>query len=805
MPTSGGLNVDQIRLDFRHALRSLLRDRRFTAVVVLTLGVGIGANTAVFSLVRSIVLAPLPYEEPDRLGMVWTEIPARGVRNGTSAYANVEDWRAQGHAFEDLATFDPTSLTLTDGDWPELISTARVSSNFFSVLGVGPAIGRTFSLEEERGRAQVVVLSHDLWVQRFDASPGAIGAAVEIAGSRFEVVGVMPAGFGFPDRATRLWLPQTLFTDWEAASSRRGTDAWRVVGRLRPDASFGQARSELAQIAARLEQAHPAENAGLGVSVVPLYEEVAGHSFRLALWTVFGAVGLVLLIACANAAHLILARGMDRGPELALRRALGATSTRLARNAITENLVIAALAWVVAVLLAVAGIRLLLAVAPASLPRLDEVRIDAAVLFYSAAVSLGVALLFGSIPFLSRSGPLFGVLREAGGRRRRQRARSALIVLQFALAIVLVFGANLLIASFLEARRVEPGFASEDVWLANLSVEHESRRTAFYAEVLQQVQAVPGVSAVGLVEDLFISGAPNRQITVDQPSTQTAGFVPLRIDAIAGDFFRSLDVSLLEGRTFSGTETPSGPPVAIVNETMARRFWPGESPIGKRFRLGGPDSQEPWIEIVGLVGDIRRQGPELDAIAQAFRPYAQEPSRNMNLLIRSEIPMSALASAVRARIADIDRTVPLYQVRTVDEALHRYVEQRQFQAFLLGLFSVVAVLLAAVGIYGLMAHSVARRTREIGVRIALGASSERVLLMILRQGLSLAALGVAAGMGCALWLSDALSALLFHVSAFDARSVIVTSAILVCAAVAACYAPARRAATVHPVRALRAE
>ena len=798
--------MDQISSDVRHALRSLRRNRGFTAVIVLTLSIGIGANTAVFSLVYSILVAPLPYEEPGRLGMLWTEIPARGVREATSAYANIMDWRTQNRAFEDLATFDPTSLTLTGGEWPEQVSTARVSSNFFSVLGVAPALGRTFSLEEEERGAPVVVLSHDFWVGRLDASPRALGATIEVAGSSLEVVGVMPEAFGFPEQATQLWLPQSLFTDWQAASARRGTDAWRVIGRLRSGVSFEEAGLGMAEIADRLERQYPDRNAGLGVRVVPLYEQVTGQSFRLTLWTLFGAVGLVLLIACANAAHLILTRGMDRERDSAVRQALGATMPRLMRYAVTENLLLAAMACVVGVLIAAGGLRLLLALAPSSLPRLDEIGMNGAVLTYAAVVSLGAGILFGMLPALSHSRrPLFGVLREAGGvgdRPGKHRARQGLIVLQFSLAIILVFGANLLIGSFLEARRVDTGFASERVVVANLSVETPSRRATFYEQVLQEARSIPGVSAAGLIEDLFIGGAPNAPVAIDGQADEEAAFAQIRVDAIAGDVFGSVEVPLLEGRGFASSDDAAAAPVAIINETMARLLWSGESPIGRRVRIGGPAS--PWVEIVGVAGDMRRQGPELDPIPQVFRPYEQEPSRNMNLLIRSDVPASALVPALRERIAQLDATVPLYQVRTVDEALDRYLVQRRFVAFLLGLFSAVAVVLAAVGVYGLMAYSVARRTHEMGVRVALGASSERIVLMVLRQGLFLAGLGVAGGMLCALWLSDAVSALLFRVSASDLTYVIITSAILLGASLAACYVPARRASIVDPVRALRA-
>jgi putative ABC transport system permease protein len=799
--------MDLFWLDLRQALRTLRRDARFSALLLLTLAVGIGANTAVFSLVHSTLLKPLPYPEPHRLAMLWTDIPAQGVHDARSAYANIEDWKAQNRVFDDLATFDPTSLTLTGGEWPEQISTARVSANLFSVLGVAPDIGRAFTVEEEQQRAPVVVLSHDLWQERFSGSREAVGRTIEIAGQPFQVVGVMPRDLGFPERGTRLWLPQTLFTDWDAVVTRRGTAEWRVVGRLRSDVSLERAREDMNVIAAGLERMHPGANAGLGVNVVPLYEHVTGYSFRLALWALYGAVAFVLLIACANAAHLVLARGMDRSQELAVRQALGATTPRLIRQGLTENLLISLASGIAGLILARWGLRVLIAVSPADLPRLNEIGMDGTVLIYAVVVSLAAGALFGAVPVLSMSrGSVFDVLRQGRGpgqSRRRHRVRNTLIVFQFALAMVLVFGANLLIRSFVEARSVDIGFVSDNVLMANLSVASPDRRAAFYEQVTQDVQSIAGVTAAGIVEDLFISGAPNRPILIEHRGADRATFEEIRIDAVAGRFFEAVGVPLRQGRAFAPADRAGSAPVAIINETMARRFWPGESPIGRRFRTGDPEADAPWLEIVGVVADMYRQGFERAPIPQVFRPYAQAPSRNMNLLVRSETPPAALTPAIRARIADIDRAVPLYHVTTVSQALDGYLVQRRFQTFLLGLFSTIALVLAAIGIYGLMAYSVARRTHEMGVRVALGARSQRLIFMILRQGIALAMVGLAAGMLCALWVSDAISALLFGVDVSDPTNIVVSSGVLLITALIACYIPARRAARVDPMTALR--
>jgi putative ABC transport system permease protein len=498
---------------------------------------------------------------------------------------------------------------------------------------------------------------------------------------------------------------------------------------------------------------------------------------------------------------------VGRSREFALRLALGASTPRLTRQTLTESLVLAVGAGAAGVALAVVGLRLLIALAPGSIPRLDELGIDGPVLMYATIVSLLVGVIFGLTPALGLGrGTLAAALREGigpAGGQRGQRLRGVLIVFQFALAMILVFGASLLIRSLMEANRVDAGFRSDDVIMANLSVPEPERRSVFYEQLVQEVPTIPGVRSAAIVEDLFLSGAPNRAITVEGGESAEPGLVSLRVDAIAGDFFGTIGVALRQGRAFLPSDGAETVPVAIVNETMAQRFWPGESPIGKRFRIGpaGPDNG--WLEVVGLVGDMRRQGPETPPIAQLFRPYSQAPSRNMVLLVRTLSPEADLTAAIRTRVAAIDGTVPLYGTTTVNEALDRFLVQRRFQSSLLGLFSGIALILAAVGIYGLIQYSVLQRTREIGVRMALGGTPQQVTALILRQGLSVALPGLALGMVCALMLAEAVSALLFGVAAADLTNILITAGILLATTVVACYLPARRAAAILPMTALR--
>ena len=795
--------------DLKYAVRSLLKAPGFTGAALLTLAIGIGVNAAVFSVVYAVLVRPLPFADPERLVMLWTDIDAEGVDEATSAYANVQDWATQNQVLEELATFDPTSLTLTDGESPEQISTTRVSASYFAVLGIAPALGRVFSTAEERERATVAVLSHGLWERRFGGSRDVIGRTLEISGTTLQVVGVMPEHFGFPTEDTEAWIPQTLFSDWDQVVTRRGTDTWRVIGRLRPGVSLDRAREDFRAIAARLERAYPAENAGLSVAVVSLYDQITGSSLRLALWTLFGAAGLVFLIACSNAAHLVLARGLARASEVELRAALGATKPRLIRESLTENVVISVAGGITGLGLAAAGLGGIVAFVPSGVPRADEIAIEGPVLAFVVTASLVACVLLSVAPALGLlRNRVYGTLREGRSLSKRtghHRLRRVLIVLQFALAIVLVFGANLLIRSFTAARNVNPGFESEGVLMANLSVESASSRIPFYQRVSDELRTLPGVRSVALIEDQFISGAPNLVISIDRAAgvSERPRLEQVRIDAILGEYLQTVQAPLRTGRDFTDGDDANATPVALVNEAMARRFWPGEPAVGRRFRVGDARSGSPWIEVVGVVADMRRQGLETAPTLQVFRPYSQSPSRNMNLLVRTDGLVPRIADAIRTRIAELDPTIPLYQVTTLAQALDRYLVQRRFESLLLGLFSVIALILAAVGIYGLMQFTVSQRTHEIGLRLALGAPPRAPAAMILLQGLKLALPGLAAGILCAIWLADALSSLFYNVPARDIGSIAVTSGVLLVTTIFACYVPAVRAAGVDPVAALR--
>jgi len=797
--------MGELSSHLRHAARALRRDSRFTLLAVLTLGTGIGLSAGVFTVLHAVLLTPPPYPDPERLVVLWSDVPAEGIQEGTSAFANVQDWKSRTTAFETLAVWDPITLTLSGPDAPERMSAARVSPDLFGALRVAPSVGRVFTSDEAEGAEALAVASQAFAAERFGEASAALGQDVTLDGTSFEVIGVMPADFAYPGADTRLWLPHTHFTSGATESTRRGTGAWRVVGRLRDGATLKTARIELEAVAAELTREY-SENAGLGVRVVEFHEQQTGESNRVALWTLFGAAGLVLLIACANAAHLVLIRSLERSGDRAIRAALGASRPQLIRQALFENLVVALLGGLFGAGLATGGVKLLASLAPANLLRAD-VNVGVVTFLYIAGLSAAIGVIFGVAPALlpARRLDITGGARVISSGAGTQSPRSYLIAGQIALALLLVFGATLLVRSALASATTDPGFEPEGVFMANLSVPAPEVRLEFYEGVVERVTRLGGVRAAGIIEDLFIGGAPSVEITVDGAPSAGASRVPLRVDAVAGDVFGAIGAPLIAGRLFASSEDVDAPPVAIVNETMARRFWPGESAVGRRFRTGDAPLGAEWIEIVGVVGDMRRQGVELEPIAQVFRPYAQAPSRNMNLLVRSDVAPDALTAMLRAELAAIDRTIPLYGLATVANGMDRYVAQRRLQTFLLGLFSSAALLLAAVGIYGVLHYSVSRRGQEIGVRVALGARSSDVVSMILREGLMLAVPGIALGLLGALWVSESIAVLLYRVSPTDPTSIAFTGLALVAATMLASYVPARRAARFDVVRALRGE
>jgi len=791
----------------RFALRQLLKNPGFTAVAVLTLALGIGGSTAVFSLIHGVILRPLPFAEPERLVLVWTTIS--DSRTARSAYGTYADWKEQGTAFENLAIYDGFSCLLTGTGASEKISATRISADFFSVLRVAPALGRTFTQEEADQRSRVVVLSHELWQRRFSGDPNVLGRTMEIDGRTATIIGVMPEHFAFPSESSQLWELQS-----PEQPPARGAGPWFVLGRLKKGETLDRAQTELQGVASRLAQVYPVTNRDLGARVVPLSEEIAGPNLRLALWILLGAVASVLLIGCSNLANLLLVRGVTRRRELATRLALGASPGRVARQLVLECLPMGLLGGLAGVALALSLIQGVRAVAGTRIPRLEDVGLDPWVMGFALALTVLATFLFAILPglqvrHLDVNESLKEGMRGTGGLKERS-LRQALLVGQVAMAFTLLFGAGLLLRSFQSVRAMDLGFDPERLLLVGTrfpQMKNREEAAVFYGELSRRLEALPGVQAVGLIEDVFGGGNANGRVSIEEDMTPAlqADFGQVRRDSITPSWFQAMGAPLLRGRAFDEGDRAGTLPVVIINETMSRRLWPGQDPVGKRFKLGPPESSFPWLTVVGLAPDMRRERLEKEPIPQVFRPLAQLPSLHMELLVKTGVPAPDLAESVRREIQAMDPGVAVYGISTVESRISGSLFERKFQVSLLTAFSGVALLLAAIGTYGIVHFSVQQRTREIGVRMALGAQRFDILSLVLGEGLKLVLIGVALGVVSALCLTRSMQRLLFEVSPTDPLTFAAVVLLLGGTALAACWLPARRAARVDPMEALRAE
>jgi putative ABC transport system permease protein len=806
--------LETMARDIRYAVRTLRKSPGFTTTSVAVLALAIGANTAMFSVLNAVLLRPLPYRSPEQLAMLWTEVPSQNLREGRSAFWNVEQWRSQSESFADMALFDGVSVTLTSADRAEQISVARISPNVFSLLGVQLLHGRSFSAEEAGQQQRLAVISHRFWQARFGGSFDAIGSSIELDGRPSRIIGILPAGFQFGGLDADVWEPHTMFPDWEAHRRARGSGFWSVVGRLRPNVTFEQAQAEMSAIASRLDEQLPASDRNRGISVVPLSLQVTGPRSRSALWMLTGAVFCVLLIAATNVASLSLARSASREREIAIRAALGASRARIVRQLLAESLTLAVLSGLLGLLVALAGIRLILAIKPGDLARLNEVGLDPRVLGSALALCLLTGILVGVAPAITMARRSLRPSGQEGGRSiaggvATRRIRRALVVTEFALAIILLVGAGLLIRSLWSVENVDPGFRPErvlSVALAPPAFMATAQRADFYNRVLEQIGSLPGVESAGITSELFIGGNPERVVVAEGAAGPVSERLRFRSDELSEGFFKALGTPLLRGRFFSAADGPDSPRVVLINDAMARRLWPGHDPVGKRFKLGPGDSDRLWFTVVGVVGDMLRQGLENAPVPQMFEPLAQNPPRRAILLIRTSMddPLK-MAGAVQAAVRRVEKHAPVYGVTTLENRLGVFLAQRRFQTSLLVGFSAIALLMAAIGIYGLIQYSIATRTHEIGIRIAFGAQAGEIFRMIIGEGLKLSLTGLAVGLVGALWLGRAGASLLFGVTATDPLTFIAVSLLLTTVATAACYFPARRAMKVEPIVALRQE
>jgi predicted permease len=799
--------LEDVWRDSRHGLRTLRKSPAFTAAAAATLALAIGANTAMFSVLNAVLLRPLPYRAPEQLAMLWTEDPTQNLREGRSALWSVEQWRSQSQSFADMATFDSVSMTLAADDGAEQIVGASISPNLLPLLGIQPALGRSFSADEAEQQQRLVLISHRFWQSRFGGSHDALGATLMLNGVPHQIVGILPADFEIAMLAADVWVAHASRQD------ARGPDTWFVVGRLRPAATFDQAQEEMSTVARRLNDQLPANERNRGVTVVPLTLYMVAPQSRLALWILGGAVFCVFLIAAANVTSLSLARNVARAREIAVRAALGASAGRIVRQLLTESVLLAAVSGLIGTLLAFVGIRLIRAFGPPTIPRLNETGLDLRVLGWILAISALAGILVGLAPALATLRRNLRPAGEEGGRSvtggvAAGRIRRALVVAEFALAIVLLVGAGLLVRSWWYVNRVDPGFKPERVVVVELTAPASfgipAQRAGLYDRVLEQIRAIPRVENAGIIGDLFIGNSREQIVTVERDEGTVSERLRFAGGEVSPDFFKAIGTPLLRGRFLSIGDGPDGTPVAIINDAMARRSWPGQDPVGRRFKLGPQDSDRPWFTVVGVVADMRRQGLEREPFPQMFVSLAQNPPRSVDLFIRTSVddPLT-MAADIRAAVRRVEKNAPVYGVAPLEQQLGTYLAQRRFQTSLLTGFSIVALLMAAVGIYGLIQYCIATRTQEIGLRMAVGAQSSDIFRMIIGEGLTICLTGLALGLAGAWWLGRAGSALLFGVTASDPLTFTAVSLLLTVVALAACYFPARRAMTVDPLAALR--
>jgi len=804
--------LDALARDLRFAFRTMRKNPAFALVAVLTIGIGVGANTAVFSLLEAVVLRPLPYPEPERLFMLWT-VEAKSQRGMNSSYPDFRDWREQNHVFQDLAAFHGGSLNLTGVPEPERVDALHVTPGLFELLRIQPVLGRSFSKTDEQ---HVAVINHGLWLRRFGGSPSVVDASIHLDGQAFTVVGVLPPGFHFPPQRfagePELFVPLTPNPD-------RTSWFLQVIGRLKPGVPQQQAQAEMNAIAARLGQLHPATHDRQGIQVDPLRRWVVGDVRQTAL-VLLGAVGFVLLIACANVANLLLSRGTARQQEIAIRMAIGASRGRVVRQLFTEALVLAVMGAILGTILALWAIPLLTAAAPERTSFFTRVRdagiqLNLRVLWYTAAVTLLAGFLFGSFPAWRFTRPA----RSSVSRIRSGQLRGTLVMLEVSLTFVLLCGAGLMVKSLLRLLDVDPGFRTERLLTMYASVPDAKyptpeRRTRFFRQVLQRLEALPGVVSAGGIVDLPLTRAYSVNTFEIEGSPPQKGRAVFH--AVSPGYFPTMDIPLLRGRLLTEADSDDAAGVAIVNRSMVQRYWPNDDPIGKAILASRGIREQTAegthlrfvkqrLEIVGIVGDVRQVALDDEPRPELFMPYPQRPSSEMTFVVRTAVEPASLVPAAKKEIWRVDPDQPVTDIKTMDEWLSLDIAPRRFVLLLIGVFALMAVVLAAIGIYGVISYAVEQRTQEIGIRMALGAQRGNVLCLVLRQSVVWLASGIAAGTAGAMGLTSLLASHLYAVRPTDPRTFLLVGFILLAVALIAHAVPARRATKIDPMEALRYE
>ena len=807
--------LETIWQDAKYAMRGFRKSPGFTFFAVAVLALAIAANTAIFSIADAVLLRPLPYRDANQLVMVWEEASSYGFPEDTPAPGNFSDWKARNHVFEDVAAISAYDLNLTGDGNPEQLTGQAVPSNLFSVLGVSPALGRDFRQDDNvPGTAHVAILSHGLWRRRFGADPGIVGQQIRLNGEKYTVLGVMPRGFLYPDRECEIWVAWQ-FTREQLAN--HGSHFLHVVARLKPSISLRTANADLATVAKQLEQEHPDSNAKVGAYAVMLREQLAGNS-RPAILVLLGAVCFVLLIACANLANLLLARATGKRRELAMRLTLGASRSRIVSQMLTESVLLAGIAGAIGLTLSTWGTQILAKLIPSGFAPLEGTSVNRSVLLFATAISIATGILFGIVPALRISSfHLVDSLRSGGGQSGvgsgGQRLRDALVVTEVALAIVLLAGAALMIRSLENLLHLDPGFHADHLLVLRTPPQMQkydtrTKRTAFYDQVLQRVEHLPGVISAGYTTWIPLTNPGGATgITIEgHPEPAPGQLLVPNARIISRGYPTSLRMKLMDGRMFDEHDGAATQLVALINETMARRFWAGENPVGRRFKRGTHRQDVPWITVVGIVGDVHQAGLDAPARPEMYLPYQQQEFFPPEYLaVRASGDPMLLAEVVRQQVWSVDKEQPVAGVMPLEDLLGETLAPRRMQTSLLGTFAGLALLLASLGIYAVLSFAVTQRTQEIGVRVALGARPGDVLRMVFSRGLTLFSIGAAIGLTAALALAQTMAHLLYGVSASDPLSFASVTALLAGVTLLACYIPARRATRVDPLVALRSE
>ena len=806
--------MENLLSDARYAIRNLLRRPAFTIIAVVTLALGIGANTAIFSTVNALLLKPLPFPELGRVVAVWDKNPSRGVPHNEVTFANYLDLKNQNQTFEQLALYGWWSPNLTGVEPPERLQGFLVTANLFDAIGVKPIMGRNFTAEENQpGKDAVAIITYGLWQRRFGADPEILNKTITVNTVARKVVGVMPENFNFPYGA-EMYAPIAMTPE---LMKSRGSHSYYIIGRLKPGTPIHSAQAEIDQIMARLEQQFPETNKGWGATAFPLVADTV-RQYDTALWVMMGAVGFVLLIACANVANLMLARATGRQKEIALRTALGASRWRIIRQLLTESVIVALIGGALGVLVGFWSINAFRAANPADaekfIPGWYQLGINSRVLLFTLGLSVISGIVFGLAPAWQTSKPNLNDSLKEGSRHTSgssHRLRSSLVVFEVALSLMLLVGAGLLTRSFLSLLRTNPGFNPDNVLtmslvLPRLKYKEEPQRAAFYSGLVQRVKSQPGVESAAVVNFLPLGGSNSSDsyLVEGEPEPQPGQENEARYRVASPDYFRTMGISVIQGRAFTEQDKADAPPVVIVNETLARKHWPGQNPIGKRIRFYGPLDKAPWIQVVGVIADVKHD-LTIPVTPEYYLPHAQDPWSGMVLVAKTSVDPASLAGALRQQVWAIDKDQPVFDIHTMREVRSSSVALYSFSSVMLGIFAGVAMVLAAIGIYGVMAFAVTQRTQEIGIRMALGARTADVLKLVVKHGMKLALLGIVIGLAGSWALTRFIGKLLVGVQPTDLLTFSVVSFCLLVAAFIACYLPARRATKVDPLVALRYE